>query len=113
MIVAALFRLAYGFRRLLFLHGPNPANDLQFRYNEVQFWFAGKNIYCYLSEGGVYPPASHSILWPFLVDPSWMFVRYLWAFTNILGLIWLIHQLLQASSGLTIAFMMTWLLCYR
>ncbi|VEP16712.1 conserved membrane hypothetical protein [Hyella patelloides LEGE 07179] len=99
MAAAAVSRIGYGIARLLFLKGPNPAVDLMQRYTEVQLWFSGGHVYSQLTNGGVYPPASHVILWPFLIYPSWTFVRYLWAITSLVGLVWLIYLLLRASKA--------------
>lgn len=97
MTLAAVLRLSHELPRLVWLQGSNPAIDLEQRYNEVQLWFAGEHIYSQLEVGGVYPPASHAILWPFLSYSSWTLVRWIWAISSIVGLGWFIHLFLKAS----------------
>lgn len=95
----AVSRIYYGLTCLLFLIGTKPAVDLIQRYNEVQLWFSGGDVYSQLKEGGVYPPASHVILWPLLQYSSFSFVRYLWAITTIICLLWLVYLLVQSSEA--------------
>lgn len=99
MAAKAVLRISYGLTCLLFLKGTKPAVDLAQRYNEIQLWFAGGDVYTQLEEGGVYPPASHVILWPFLNYSSWTLIRYLWAITSVAALIWLVYLLVKASQA--------------
>ncbi|WP_144864149.1 glycosyltransferase family 87 protein [Hyella patelloides] len=101
MAEKAIFSLPYVFACLLLLKGHNPGIDLMLRYNEVQLWFSGGNVYSYsqLPKGGVYPPASHVILWPFLTYSSWVFVRCLWVITSLAGLVGLVYLLVGASKA--------------
>lgn len=99
MAAVAIPRLAYGLARLVLLKEPQPAVDLLQRYNEVRLWFAGGNVYTELYKGGVYPPASHTILRPFLDYASWPFARYLWALTTLVALAGLIYMLVRVSDA--------------
>jgi len=90
MAIAALFWLGYQFWRLLGDPSPRGAIDLKQRYEEVQLWFSGKPVYG-IPEMGTYPPATYTLLWPFL---GWLTItqaRWLWAATTILALGWFIR----------------------
>ncbi|MEQ9482402.1 MAG: glycosyltransferase 87 family protein [Coleofasciculus sp. F4-SAH-05] len=93
----AFSRLAYQFARLVWLSDDfNGAIDLKLRYQEVNLWFAGEPIYDQLGSA-VYPPASYTMLLPFLGYPSLSFTRWLWAITSIAALIWLAYLLINET----------------
>lgn len=98
LLVALLtFRLPYEFHRLLFSASELAAIDLRQRYDEVQAWFSGEQIYGSLNSA-VYPPASYLVMWPFMGFPSWTLVRWVWALSSIILLAYLIRMLLKEAS---------------
>jgi hypothetical protein len=100
MLVASFIRLENEFYRLTLHNGLKSAIDLRFRYWEVKFWFAGEPVYGLLSHA-VYPPASHTILWPFVGWLPFKEVRWLWALTSVFMLGWLVYILLRESLAKT------------
>ncbi len=103
MSLAAVVWLGYEFYRLLrqpLRIGPIPidrgAIDLELRYNDVHAWFAGVPIYEETLNAS-YPPATNVLLWPLL---GWLGVKpatWLWAFTGIVMLGWLVHLTVRES----------------
>lgn len=85
MAVIAVLRLGYEFWRLVGMSGPNGANDLHLRYDEVSWWFSDKPVYINSAHAG-YPPASYLILWPFIGWLQFWQARWLWAFTSVCAL---------------------------
>ena len=83
MCIISILRWKYEIHRLLFENGPRGAIDLVQRFVEVDYWFAGRNVYEELGTVATYPPASYVILWPFLGWLSLTSSRWLWAFTTI------------------------------
>ena len=96
-----ILRWMHEFQRLLLEGGPNGAIDLARRFYEVSEWFAGGPVY-----GGIvtamYPPASYAILWPFLGWMDFTSIRWLWAFSTLVALVWLIVIVLRESFAETI-----------
>jgi len=82
--------------RLLLEGGPGGAVDLGQRFHEVSYWFAGNTVYGKIWTA-TYPPASYVILWPFLGWLNFTPARWLWAFTMIGALIWLIIIVIRES----------------
>jgi hypothetical protein len=98
MILLALLKLGDEFRRLLWQSDPVGAIDLKQRHVEVHRWFAGRPVYREL-KNALYPPASYVILWPLL---GWIAVtpaRWLWAFTTVVALWWLVRLTVQESGA--------------
>jgi hypothetical protein len=100
MALAALVWLGYQFWRLLWQTGPRGAIDLKQRYQEVQFWFAGRQVYGTLKMA-TYPPASYALLWPFVGWLEFTPVRWLWAATTVLALGWSVGLFLKQSLAQT------------
>ncbi len=97
LFAALLFRLPYEFHRLLFSSSELAAIDLRQRYDEVQAWFAGENVYSILNSA-VYPPASYLMMWPFMGFSSWQLVKWIWAISSIIFLAVIIKFLLKENS---------------
>lgn len=81
-VVAAAGRLIYAIPRLVTDAAPWSALDLGYRYEEVQRWFSGADVYHTL-ERLLYPPASYLVLWPFLGWLPFSAARVLWAATTL------------------------------
>jgi len=64
--------------------------DLRMRLDAVHYWFAGEPVYVPTVLPMPYPPASYSILWPFLGWLDFAPARWLWTLTLLGSLIWLI-----------------------
>jgi hypothetical protein len=88
--IISILRWRYELHRLLFESGPTGAIDLRLRFLEVNYWFAGRNVYEELGTAATYPPASYVILWPFLGWLNLTPARWFWAFTTMGSLAWLI-----------------------
>lgn len=98
MGIAAIVWLGYEFGRLLFDLGPKGAVDLNLRLGEVQTWFRGEPVYGSIKTA-VYPPASYAILWPLV---GWLGItpaRWLYAFTAVAALAWLVRLLVRVSGA--------------
>ena len=98
MAIAASVWLGYEFGRLLFDLGPMGAVDLNMRLEEVQTWFRGEPVYGAI-QTAVYPPASYAVLWPLV---GWLGItpaRWLYAFTAVAALAWLVRLLVRGSGA--------------
>lgn len=100
MAFAACVWLGYQFWRLLFQDAPLGAMDLRQRFDEVQQWFAGEEVYGAMRTA-TYPPASYVLLWPLMGWLDFTTARWLWAATAIAALCWLIRLFLAASGAQT------------
>lgn len=92
----ALYRLGFATARLVFNYGDWANIDIRFFHRLVHAWFAGEPI-----PGSVYPPASYTLLWPFL---GWMQIspaRWLWAITSFGALAWLASILIRAVGAIS------------
>ncbi len=98
LALAALIWLGYEFWRLLFQPYPPGAYDLVFRYREVQAWFAGIPVYSEFGGTG-YPPATYTLLWPFLGWLELTEVRWVWAALMVGSLFWLIRLMIEESGA--------------
>jgi len=96
MTIISILRWRYELHRLLLEGGRKGAIDLGLRFHEVSCWFAGSAVYGEISSA-VYPPASYVILWPFLGWLNFTHARWLWAFTMIGALTWLIMIVVRES----------------
>ena len=74
MAIAAVIWLSYEFWRLLWEPGYWGAIDLRVLQNAVGRWVGGIDVYIDGSSGGLYPPASYLLLWPFM---GWLVSREL------------------------------------
>lgn len=94
MTVAAFVWLGYQFWRLIWgsepiwPSSPVGAVDLRMRYDEVNGWFSGNQVYGGPNAG--YPPASFVLLWPLLGWLELSPARWLWAVAMVVSLGWLI-----------------------
>ena len=98
MAIAAVVWLGYEFGRLLFDLGPRGAVDLNLRLQEAQAWFRSEPVYGAVRTA-VYPPASYAILWPLV---GWLGItkaRWLYAFTTVGALAWLVPLLVRESGA--------------
>ena len=84
MVVSAVGKLVYAAPYLVGDPAPWAALDLEYRYAEVQRWFAAMPVYGEL-ENADYPPASYVILWPLLGWLPLEAARWLWAATTALA----------------------------
>lgn len=100
MAFAALYRFNIEFYRLVLSGHSSGALDLKFRYREVHAWFAGHPVYDELKHA-LYPPASYTILWPFLGWLPIMQARWLWGASSIVMLGWLAYILVRQSDAKT------------
>lgn len=82
LVVAAVGRLAYGYPYLLADRAEWSALDLSYRYEEVQRWFDGLPVYGALDRL-LYPPASYTVLWPFIGWLPFDSARLSWAATTL------------------------------
>jgi len=96
MGIIFFLRWKYELHRLLFETSHNGAIDLGKRFFEVSQWFAGNPV-----SGSVYPPASYVILWPFLGWLDFTSARWLWTFTMLGALTWLIIIVVRESLAKT------------
>lgn len=96
MTIAAVLKLEYQFRRLLFVEGPNGAIDLRMLKHWVEQWFAGEPL-----DRLLYPPASFAMLWPLLGWLSVTQARWFWAFTSVVVVAITIFLLLRDSGART------------
>jgi hypothetical protein len=98
MCIAAVLKLEYQFRRLVWETGPNGAIDLvQFLHPWVARWFSGQLVY--RQYGAEYPPATFVLLWPLL---GWLSVtpaRWFWAATSIGALTAMVLLMLRISGA--------------
>ena len=98
--VCAALKLGEGFWRLVSPRSLTGANDLKFRYAEVQQWFAGQPIYTQ-SPHAICPPATYPMLWPLLGWLDFTVARQLWAATSVLLLVALTYLLVKESGAAT------------
>ena len=94
--LVALAWLGYQFWRLLFQGEPRGAIDLGQRHREVGIWFEGRPLY-ELTGTAVYPPASYAMMWPFLGWLELIGARWLWFFTTLPVLYWVVRTMLRES----------------
>jgi len=94
LVIAAVGRLVYGVPYLVADKAEWSALDLAYRYEEVQLWFGGLPVYGALDRL-LYPPASYTVLWPFIGWLPFDAARVLWAVTTLAaaGLIALVAYL--------------------
>ncbi|MGV7222784.1 MAG: glycosyltransferase 87 family protein [Nitrospinales bacterium] len=99
MGIISILRWKYELHRLLFETGRKGAIDLKLLYFWVNQWSAGNPVYEELSTvaASTYPPASHIILWPFLGWLNFTSALWLWAFTMMGALTWLIIIVVRES----------------
>lgn len=83
MAIAAVVWLGYQFWRLLLQRGEWGALDLRMIQVWVKDWFTPA------PPSGLYPPATHAILWPFMGWLAFTPARWLWAATSVAALAWL------------------------
>jgi hypothetical protein len=100
MTLIALPWLLVNFIMFLWEQEPWGAVDLQYRYKEVQYWFAGKPVYSRWRHA-VYPPASYTLLWPLLGWLTFTPVKVVWAATMAIALGWLVYFLVKESRAHT------------
>jgi glycosyl transferase family 87 len=99
-IVAAVW-LTYQYWRLLWgdaaiwNRSPPGAVDLRIFQELVRGWVDGRDVY--VRPRGLYPPASHLLLWPLIGWVDVNVARYLWAATSAAGLCWLAIVLTRSS----------------
>ncbi len=96
MSLLTIRRMTVEFNRLILINNEFGAIDLKQRYYEVLAWFSGETVYGEIHTA-VYPPASYTMLWPFLGYESFSLVRWLWAASTIIALVALIYLLLRES----------------
>ena len=65
MSLLTIRRMTVEFNRLILINNEFGAIDLKQRYHEVLAWFSGETVYGEIHTA-VYPPASYTMLWPFL-----------------------------------------------
>ena len=97
MSIAAILKLEYQFRRLVWVKGPNGAVDLVMHLPWVVGWFSGEPVY--QQYGADYPPASLVMLWPFMGWLSVMSARWLWAATSVAALAVMIFFAVRISGA--------------
>lgn len=86
----------YAFPRLLFAHDHGGAIDLKLRFEEINHWFAGNQVYGKIG-APTYPPGSYVLLWPFLGWMDFTSARWFWSVTTIGALLWLIIIIVRES----------------
>lgn len=101
MVALAAIRLPFEFWRLLCDSGPKGAIDLHIISSFVLDWFSGQ------PSSGTYPPASYILLWPFLGWLPFPMLRYVWGVSIIFMLCWLIYQF-EKSSGIETGLEKAW-----
>ena len=92
MLAAAIWRLWLEMPPFISGQYEIDAIDMINRHIEVHRWFAGQLVYGGAIKNGDYPPASYTMLWPFLGWLDLTSARYLWAliYLGLLGwLAWL------------------------
>ena len=97
MSIAAVLKLEYQFRRLVWEKGPNGAVDLVMHLSWVTTWFSGQPVY--QESRGDYPPATFVMLWPL---EGWLSVtsaRWFWLVTSVAALIAMVLLMLQISGA--------------
>jgi len=103
MSVAATIWLSYQTWR--FFLDPTPlaekhrgpgAIDLYSRFNEVNAWFRGGQVYNRMADA-MHPPATFALLWPVLGNLSWMSAKVVWYSLSLACLYWLSRQLVEQS----------------
>ena len=77
----AIRRTNNEFHRLLLGPPPMGAIDLRMRYEEVQGWFSGADVY--RKATACYPPEAMFVLWPLLGWLSFAAARILWAASTV------------------------------
>jgi hypothetical protein len=97
LVVAAAGRLIYALPYLIADRAEWSALDLGYRYEEVQRWFGGLPVYGELDRL-LYPPASYTVLWPFLGWLPFESARVLWA-VSTLGAAAVIALVMHAATG--------------
>ncbi|MEM6598883.1 MAG: glycosyltransferase family 87 protein [Cyanobacteria bacterium P01_C01_bin.69] len=88
MIAAMAWRLGLEVPRLLWGQQEFDAIDLINRHTEVHRWFAKLPVYGAMDNGD-YPPASHTMLWPFMGWLDLATTRWVWMFSTLAMLGWL------------------------
>jgi hypothetical protein len=101
IVASTLKRTIYEFNRLLFERGMRGANDLGLRYDEVQVWFSGEPVYGEM-KGAMYPPASYTMLFPFLHYPSFTLARWIWLVVILVSLAGIIYFFIKESKATSI-----------
>ncbi len=97
LAIIAIPRLYIEFNRLLNpSYGHQGAIDLLLRHMEIHRWRAGEQIYITIGSA-VYPPASYTILSPFLWSPSPLITRLLWGVSTIIILSVIVSTLVNSS----------------
>jgi len=100
MGLAALAWLSYETWRLLWQPPPMGALDLQQRYGEMRALFARHGADSVASRAA-YPPASLTMLWPFLGWPAFSTARWLWALLTAATLVCLVRIVVRNSEATT------------
>jgi hypothetical protein len=95
MAIAAVVWLGYEFWRLLFQQGVWGAVDLRYIQGWVKDWFSPA------PPSGLYPPATYTMLWPFMGWLAFTPARWLWAATALASLIWLGNLAVRHSLAAT------------
>lgn len=72
--------------------------DLQLRWEEIRAWFSGQVVYG-VCPYAVYPPASYSLMWPFLGWVSMGAALAGWTVTAALSLAWLVRLAVRESEA--------------
>ena len=98
MSLLTIRRMTMEFNRLIW--ADIGAIDLHQRYREVLAWFSGELVYGEINTA-VYPPASYTMLYPFVGYDSFPFVRWLWAASTIVALVSLIYLLFRETKANT------------
>lgn len=92
----ALVKLGDEFIRLLFEYHEKSAVDLKLFMALTRDWFAGIPVY-QVHKFAVYPPATHTILFPIFGPFSLTTTRILWAVINAGLLVWLASYAVRAA----------------
>jgi hypothetical protein len=100
LLIAAV-RIPQGLWRLLYFSGPRRVFDLRFRTWETKTWFSGEPVYGALQTAG-YPPAAYPVLWPFVGWADISVIRWIWAVTMLVMLVWLAALLIRESGADTL-----------
>jgi len=96
LITIAVPRLYYETRRLIFVEEKQAAVDLRQRHGATMLWFSGEAVYK-VKNTAVYPPAFYLVFSPLIGHSSFTLVRWLWALSSYLGLIWFLSFVLRYS----------------
>jgi hypothetical protein len=96
MAIASAHRLYTSFNIAIWSQQPVAANDLRGFHDAVQKWFHGYKVYGFHSHD-TYPPASYTLLWPFLgwIEVKW--ARWLWTISALGALAFLSLMLVRKS----------------